>query len=86
MGKAVCNENCKHGLGRDFSLLLILKEQIIHSIRRAPGSSPGQPGEVESNYDRYLCPLILVLDKIKFLFIFVPIHKERTIAGSPERL
>jgi hypothetical protein len=46
MGKAVCNENCKHGLGRDFSLLLILKEQIIHSIQRAPGSSPGNGDQI----------------------------------------
>lgn len=40
--KAVCNEKCKHGLGRD-PFLLSGKKEIIYSIRLVPGSSPGQP-------------------------------------------
>jgi hypothetical protein len=36
----VCNEKCKHGLGRDFYLF---NKEIIYSIRLVPGSNPGQP-------------------------------------------
>lgn len=38
----MCNEKCKHGLGRDFYLFNFNKE-IIYSIRLVPGSNPGQP-------------------------------------------
>jgi hypothetical protein len=41
IGKAVCNEKCKHGLGR--VLKLFFNKEILYSIRLVPGSSPGQP-------------------------------------------
>ena len=36
----MCNEKCKHGLGRGLSPF---NKEIIYSIRLVPGSSPGQP-------------------------------------------
>lgn len=44
--KAVCNEKCKHGLGRD-PFLLLENKGIIYSIRLVPGSSPGQPTTIQ---------------------------------------
>lgn len=32
MEKAVCNENCKHGLGRDFLLLLKRADNPLHPM------------------------------------------------------
>jgi hypothetical protein len=43
IGKAVCNEKCMHGLGRDFLFFYLIKEWNFYSIRLVPGSSPGQP-------------------------------------------
>lgn len=36
----MCNEKCKHGLGRGCYLF---NGNIIDSIRLVPGSNPGQP-------------------------------------------
>lgn len=41
IGKAVCNEKCMHGLGRDF--VYLFNKEVFYSIRLVPGSSPGQP-------------------------------------------
>ena len=39
----MCNEKCKHGLGRGFLLFFHFNKEIIYFIRLVPGSSPGQP-------------------------------------------
>jgi hypothetical protein len=46
----VCNEKCKHGLGRDFYLF---NKEIIYSIRLVPGSNPGQPIVIFKLYYMY---------------------------------
>lgn len=46
----MCNEKCKHGLGRDFYLF---NKEIIYSIRLVPGSNPGQPIVIVKLYYTY---------------------------------
>jgi len=56
----VCNEKCKHGLGRGFYLF---NKEIIYSIRLVPGSNPGQPTATKKGYvkrDIYRIPFVIV--------------------------
>jgi hypothetical protein len=53
----VCNEKCKHGLGRGFYLF---NREIIYSIRLVPGSNPGQPTDTK----RYMYRIPFFFNKI----------------------
>ena len=53
----MCNEKCKHGLGRDFYLF---NKEIIYSIRLVPGSNPGQPIVIVKFYYMYRNPFLFL--------------------------
>ena len=67
-GRAVRDENCKHGLGRYFLFLLMQKDQVIHSILLRQGLNKLFH---EQLVDVLLLPILHGGDKGNFLtFVF----------------
>lgn len=64
----MCNEKCKHGLGRGF-FFFFFNNEIIYSIRLVPGSSPGQPIFFILKFDfMYRNPISISLISFSFHF------------------